>query len=229
MIKYCLLWDIDGTLLNTHGAGVKPLEVAIYEVLGVQVTLERGKYSGFTDYEIIADLTGEDVKCESNSIIFDEILNRYVLGLKAALDLSPASPIGSIKESLKRLANTSNLKSFIATGNFEPGALVKLESVGLKTYFHQNSIFGATNVRRRRTEIIKYATENLSKKYIPIVVGDAPADITAARENNLNVIATPTGHHSFEDLNALLPGMVLKEDWVLEDLKCKVEKLTSQS
>jgi phosphoglycolate phosphatase len=229
MNEYCLLWDIDGTLLNTHGAGVKPLEVAIYEVLGIQVALERGKYSGFTDYEIIADLTGEDVKCESNSVKFDKILRRYTLGLKAALDLSPALPIGSIKETLKKLARTSNLKSFVGTGNFEPGALVKLESVGLNSYFHQESIFGATNVRRRRVEIIKYATENLNKKYIPIVVGDAPADITAARENGLNIIATPTGHHSFEDLNALVPGMVLKKDWDLDDLMCKVEKVTKSS
>ena len=226
MREFCLLWDIDGTLLSTHGAGVPPLEKAIFEVFGCQVTLERGKYSGFTDYEIIADLVGEDLINIIEIEKLEDVLQRYTRGLKTSLNLFPASPIGMIKETLNEITNSSNYKSFIGTGNFEPAAQVKLESVGLDEYFQEGKIFGATIARRRRVEIINFAALNLTNQYIPIVIGDAPADIIAAKKNNLDVIATPTGHHSFEDLNALIPGMVLVKDWSIKDLLCKIEMIS---
>jgi phosphoglycolate phosphatase len=228
MIEFCLLWDIDGTLLNTHGAGVKPLERAILDVFGYQVALERGRYSGYTDYEIIADLVESDLNDDSVSEKFEEVLNKYTQDLKAALILSPASPLGKIKETLRELRFSTPLKSFIGTGNFEPAASVKLESVGLQENFLEKDIFGATSSRKRRVEIINYAASKLIADCTPIVIGDAPADIFAAKKNNLGVIATPTGHHSYDELNSILPGLVLRPDWSTEDLMCKLDVIAKQ-
>jgi phosphoglycolate phosphatase len=228
MTELCLLWDIDGTLLNTHGAGVKPLERAILDVFGCKVTLERGKYSGYTDYEIIADLVESDLNDNSDSEKFEEVLNRYTQDLKGALTLSPASPLGKIKETLRELRFSTHLKSFIGTGNFEPAASVKLESAGLQESFLEKDIFGATKSRKRRVEIITYAASNLNARYVPIVIGDAPADIFAAKKNNLSVIATPTGHHTYDELNSILPGMALRPDWSTEDLMYKIDLIAKQ-
>ena len=114
-------------------------------------------------------------------------------------------------------------ESFIGTGNYEGAAAHKLDSAGLIEFFPHNHLFGATGSRMKRPGIIAYARKALAADFEPIVIGDAPADIRAAKLNNLKVIATPTGHHSYAELNELAPGMVLNPSWSLQDL---LEKLT---
>ncbi len=47
-----IFWDIDGTLLQTHGAAAVPFANAVSKIGGQEVQIERKKFSGFTDYEI---------------------------------------------------------------------------------------------------------------------------------------------------------------------------------
>ena len=223
MKKYCLLWDIDGTLLDTHGAGVRPLENAIEQEFGVSVKLERGKFSGYTDFEIISALTAtnlDDISCLPK---YESALKHYAIELEIALSKSRATAIGNIREVLIDLKTIYGWESFIGTGNYEGAAAHKLKSAGLIEFFPHNHLFGATGSRMKRPGIIAYARKALAADFEPIVIGDAPADISAAKLNNLKVIATPTGHHSYAELNELAPGMVLNPSWSLQDL---LEKLT---
>ena len=50
--KTKIFWDIDGTLLQTHGAAAVPFANAVSKFAGYEVQIERKKLSGFTDYEI---------------------------------------------------------------------------------------------------------------------------------------------------------------------------------
>ena len=50
--KIKIFWDIDGTLLQTHGAAALPFANAVSKFAGQEVKIERKKLSGFTDYEI---------------------------------------------------------------------------------------------------------------------------------------------------------------------------------
>ncbi|CAB4335056.1 MAG: HAD hydrolase-like protein [Actinobacteria bacterium] len=223
MKKYCLLWDIDGTLLETHGAGVLPLENAIEREFGVSVKLERGEYSGYTDFEIISALTMTSLDDSSYLLKYESALTSYATALEIALSKSRATALGNIREVLMGLKSLGKWESYIGTGNYEGAATHKLKSAGLIEFFPQNHLFGATSSRMKRPEIIRFARTALANDFEPIVIGDAPADIHAAKLNNLKVIATPTGHHSYEELNSLVPGMVLSTSWSLQDL---LEKLT---
>ena len=217
------MWDIDGTLLDTHGVGVRPLENAIEQEFGVSVKLERGKFSGYTDFEIISALTATNLEDVSYLQKYESVLKHYAIELEIALSKSRATALGNIREVLLDLNTLYGWESFIGTGNYEGAAVHKLESAGLVEFFPQNHLFGATGSRMKRPEIIAYARNVLAADFEPIVIGDAPADIHAAKLNNLKVIATPTGHHSYRELNELAPGMVLSPSWSLQDL---LEKLT---
>ena len=227
MKSICLLWDIDGTLLNTRGAGVQPLEAAIKVEFNMKVQLERGKYSGYTDFEIVADLTSTSIQDSSIAHRYERVLDKYTLDLESALARNPAESIGRVKIVISELNKVLGYSSFIGTGNYHPAALKKLESAGFSELFSSQSIFGASVNRMQRPEIIKYAKESISSEFQTIVIGDAPADIEAARINQLDVISVSTGHHKFDELNRLNPGYVLDVGWDYSDLVCLLDSISN--
>ena len=227
MRSICLLWDIDGTLLNTRGAGVQPLEAAIDVEFNMKVQLERGKYSGYTDFEIVADLTSTSIQDPNFAHRYERVLDKYTLDLESALARNPAESIGQVKIVISELNKVLGYSSFIGTGNYHPAALKKLESAGFSELFSPQSIFGASVNRMQRPEIIKYAKESISDQFQKIVIGDAPADIEAARINQLDVISVSTGHHKFDELNLLNPGYVLDVGWDYSDLVCLLDSISN--
>ena len=227
MRPICLLWDIDGTLLNTRGAGVQPLEAAIGVEFNMKVQLERGKYSGYTDFEIIADLTSTTIQDPIFAHRYEMVLDNYTLDLESALAQNPAVSIGQVRNVISELNKVPGCTSFIGTGNYHAAALKKLESAGFSELFDSESIFGASVNRMQRPEIIKHAKESISDQFQIIVIGDAPADIQAARINELDVISVATGHHKFDELNRLNPGYVLDEGWNYSEFICLLDSISS--
>ena len=64
-----LLWDIDGTLLDTGGSGVQPLVDAIKKHTGLEIAFHRENVSGLTDYEIVQKLIVEKSKMKGIVIV----------------------------------------------------------------------------------------------------------------------------------------------------------------
>ena len=103
----------------------------------------------------------------------------------------------------------------VATGNLERIGWAKLAFCGLKAAFH----FGAfSDLHEDRTQVFAAALA-LSRALNPTaavcVIGDTPADIQAAHENGLEVIAVATGIHSSLDLDRFMPDKLIHN---LEDL-----------
>lgn len=220
-----LLWDIDGTLLDTHGLGVKPLENAIRAEYQKALSLIRGKFSGYTDFEIIADLSETDIDDPTNHEGYLRIITAYTDSLRIVFEEESVTSIGDVPSILSELQNFPRIKSYIGTGNYELTGWLKLQSAALDKFFSPESMFGGDLQRMRRPEIIKYAKNKLAGGGIPIIIGDSPSDVNAAKLNAVEIIGVPTGHYDFSTLNHLIPGQVLPPKWKLDELLLKIEEI----
>jgi phosphoglycolate phosphatase-like HAD superfamily hydrolase len=102
---------------------------------------------------------------------------------------------------------------------------LKLQSAALDKFFSPESMFGGDLQRMRRPDIIEYAKNTLAGGGIPIIIGDSPSDVNAAKLNGIEIIGVPTGHHDFSTLNRLIPGRVLPPTWKLDELLIKIEEV----
>jgi phosphoglycolate phosphatase len=208
--KIALLWDIDGTLLNTRGVAAKQLVESFRQITGKEASISPGQYSGFTDYEIVLDLLR---KSESAPEIetAEEILIHYGSQLLTQLRDNPPQLLADIQKVLAETEKLSHIENFIGTGNSNLGANSKITASGLSGYFDQNSYFISTPTKVLRDSVIQSAAQSIK---IPILlIGDSDRDILSAQKNNLKVLAVATGHHRIEELRRLNPDYSLDYDW----------------
>jgi hypothetical protein len=215
--KVKLFWDIDGTLLRTNGAAALPFAKAVSEYAGVEVIIDRKRLSGFTDYEIVINLLGSiGIKTGLKDITL--ILKSYAEKLPAALNNGEVKKIGHIEKVLETLLKIPEIELAVGTGNFLPGAKIKLNHVGLVNYFNNNNLFCSSEIYWSRDLIINNAKNSLTSNQVGIVIGDSPKDILSAKASGLKNIAVTTGSHSHTELSEYKPDLILQEDWQVEDL-----------
>ena len=212
-----LFWDIDGTLLRTNGAAAIPFATAVSEYAGVEVIIDRKKLSGFTDYEIAISLLGS-VGITANLKDITLILQNYAEKLPAALNSGVVKKIGNIERVLEILLKIPKIELAVGTGNFLPGAKIKLNHVGLMNYFDDTNLFCASENHWSRDLIINDAKNSLATDQIGIVIGDSPKDILSAKASGLKSIAVATGAHSSAELAKYVPNLILHDDWQVNDL-----------
>jgi phosphoglycolate phosphatase-like HAD superfamily hydrolase len=219
-----LFWDIDGTLLRTHGAAATPFAKAVSEYAGKVIEIDRKKLSGYTDYEIVQILlNSEDIEASFSEIT--QILNAYANNLPTSLKGSSTSIVGNTKEILTKIKSVQNFELAIGTGNFYTGAKIKLSHVGLLNFFEDKYIFCATESKWSRNLIIEGAKQSLARNQVGIIIGDSPKDIISAQNAGLAVIAVATGSHSFAELLDFNPDCLLDKDWTHKDLLNKIHEI----
>ena len=219
-----LFWDIDGTLLLTHGAAAIPFTKAVSEYAGKVIEIDRKKLSGYTDYEIVQVLLNSvDIEVRFSDIT--QILDAYTNELLTSLKGSSTSVVGSIKDILTKIKGANNFELAIGTGNLYAGAKIKLSYVGLWDFFEDKHIFCATESRWNRDLVIKGAKQSLARNQVGIIIGDSPKDIISAHNAGLAVIAVATGSHSYAELLNFNPDCLLDKDWTYEELLNKIEEI----
>ena len=215
--KIKLFWDIDGTLLRTNGAAALPFAKAVSEYVGVEVIIDRKELSGFTDYEIAISLLGS-IGITTSLKDITLILKSYAEKLPAALDNGEVKKIGHIEKVLETLLKIPEIELAVGTGNFLPGAKIKLNHVGLMNYFNNNNLFCSSENYWSRDLIINSAKNSLTTNQVGIVIGDSPKDILSAKASSLISIAVATGAHSSVELAKYVPNLILNDDWQVNDL-----------
>jgi phosphoglycolate phosphatase-like HAD superfamily hydrolase len=219
-----LFWDIDGTLLLTHGAAAQPFAKAVSEYAGKVIEIDRKKLSGYTDYEIVQVLLNSvDIEVSFSEIT--QILDTYTNELLTNLKGSSTSAIGNIKEILTKIKGARNFELAIGTGNLFKGAKIKLSYVGLWDLFEDKYIFCASESRWNRDLVIKGAKQSLARNQVGIIIGDSPKDIISAHNAGLAVIAVATGSHSSSELLDFNPDCLLEKDWTYEELLNKINEI----
>ncbi len=207
----CYLFDIDGTLLNTHdGVHYRAFSSAFRAVWQIEETIDGVPWHGNTDIGIIravgkrAGIAEEDLRLDAICRVMGEELALTHQQLKAELCPSVAGIVQRLHSSGKILG--------VATGNIECVGWTKLDSCGLRKYFQFGSF--SSPERQTREEVfahgLKLARDASNRDATVYVVGDTPADIRAARHIGIPIIAVATGKYSYQDLSTFDPDMLVR-------------------
>jgi len=216
-MRTAVFWDIDGTLVNTGGIGAPILESAVEEITRRKSLIDKKLMSGFTDYEIVRQLSENSSTVISKKDI-EKVLHIYIDKIKDLYQLKPPRVNRNIKRVLENLELNSNVSNFIASGNCKEGGSIKLSNAGIDSFFSLDQSFYANLERQTRMEIIsdvKKFSNNYDKSFI---IGDSPKDIICANEYDLPVIAIDSGQHSANELKQFKPTFLLSGLWSFDDL-----------
>jgi phosphoglycolate phosphatase-like HAD superfamily hydrolase len=203
------LFDIDGTLLNSRdGVHYHAFHNAVRQFFGVASRIDGVPLHGNTDLGIIRAVLRRE--CVPNAEIDAKLpLMTAAMCEEVELNASAMQPelCPSVKELIQRLHSAGKLLA-VASGNLEKIAWKKLEASGLRPFF----AFGSFSDHREvRADIIRWGVEEarrrLSDAAVVYVVGDTPADIQAAHEVGVPVIAVATGIFSLEELQSYQPDL----------------------
>lgn len=221
-----VLFDIDCTLINGHGAGKRAVLRALRDVYGVEGELGGYSFHGRTDPVIVRELVtlwsrrrpnGHDARAIEDRL--DACLARYVELLRDEIEQGQIEVLPGVKELVPALAADPRALPGLLTGNVEAGARLKLASTGLMPYFSvaaygsdARSRPGLPEVAVRRAAAI--TGRRFSGKEI-VIIGDTPADITCGAHLGVRTIAVATGRYSAEDLAAHSPDHIFNDlsDW----------------
>ena len=100
-----VLWDIDGTLLSTGGAGVPALMDSFRDILGVEIQFDRLKHSGLTDFQIIYSLITKFTNLESEKAKAEipRLLEQYLAGLELRINSSNTFQLDRVSSKIEYL------------------------------------------------------------------------------------------------------------------------------
>ncbi|MCP4447389.1 MAG: HAD family hydrolase [Myxococcales bacterium] len=203
------LFDIDGTLLLTGGAGSIAINQLFSERYGVQGAMDTVSAGGKTDDMIFQECARKDMQRDLSEEEVRDLVRAYVPLLRAELLSAPSFRLMPfVRECMAFVSEIHDIVG-IATGNVEGAAMAKLERAELADHFHFGG-YGSDSPRR--PELVaaamrrgrERAGRTLSDEEF-VVVGDTLHDITAARANGARVIAVATGSVSKEVLGAAQP------------------------
>ncbi|GAC1503868.1 MAG: HAD family hydrolase [Vulcanimicrobiaceae bacterium] len=199
-----ILFDIDGTLISTGGAGARSWRAAFRELCDVEA--DRGQYTdgGMTDPDV-GRLTFEKVmNREPSDDEMERLLAGYVRHLPAEVKASQGYKVMPGVEALLRKLSTQPLALGITTGGLEPAARIKLARADLNQFF---SFGGFGSDSSDRTELTLRAMERASdllgytvEPANVLVVGDTPKDIAAAHGASAVGVGVATGKYSVQQL-----------------------------
>lgn len=224
-----ILFDVDGTLLWTGGAGRYGLERAFEIVFGVERMSDVAghvEYAGRTDPAILRDLAAaagvDAARYRAASDRVEEVYLEHLRRRLAARD-STARLLPGVAALLDALAARPDVHLGLVTGNVERGARAKLEPFGLNPRFPTGG-FGSDH--ERRPELARIARERAERRagvrFDPRhvwVVGDTEHDVDCARAQGFRALALRTGGRTRERLAACRP------DRLLDDLADTAEAL----
>lgn len=199
-----VLFDIDGTLLITGGAGGIAWQRAFEQLHGVEADIAEHTDAGMTDPEIATIIFREVIGREGTPAERSKAIGSYLEHLPEAVAKSAGYRVmPGIEELLPRLIEGGVLLGLV-TGNIEAAAHIKLARSQLNRFF---SFGGYGSDSADRTEVTKAAlgrgvlvSGGALSNGACIAVGDTPRDVTAGHGAGIKVVGVATGSYSVDQL-----------------------------
>ncbi len=216
-IRKLVLFDIDGTLVLTGGAGIRAMNRACEDLAGHAQALAGIPVAGRTDRIILMDVLARAGHTLDDGLL-EQLRDRYIANLREEIDrpgktqsfeslgarggLKAVMP--GIRELLDILERRDDVFLGLLTGNFEAGARLKLEHFDLWRYFRCGA-YG--DDAADRNALVPFALERARRCGLPdidpehiIVVGDTPHDVACARAVGATPVGVATGGFTVEQL-----------------------------
>lgn len=211
-----VLFDIDGTLLVTGGAGAVAWQRAFEELHGVDADIAEHTDAGMTDPEIVKIVFREVIGREGAAEERAQAIGCYLKHLPDAVAESDGyRTMPGIEPLLERLIDSGRLLGLV-TGNVEAAAHIKLARGHLNRFF---SFGGYGSDSADRTEVTeaaltrgKLVSGNSLQNSSCIAVGDTPRDVVAGHGAGIRVVGVATGSYAVDQLEQA------EADWSLGDL-----------
>ena len=199
-----VLFDIDGTLLVTGGAGAVAWQRAFRELYEVDANIEEHTHAGMTDPEIAEIVFREVIGRDGSEEERAAAIAAYLGHLEAAVNESGGYRVmPGIEALLTRLTAGGTLLG-IVTGNIESAAHIKLARGDLNRFF---AFGGYGSDSRDRTELTARALERGGEvvgsaldRATAIGVGDTPRDVSACHGAGIRVAGVATGSYTVAQL-----------------------------
>lgn len=199
-----LLFDIDGTLISTGGAGAASWRLAFDELYGIPADIGKFTDAGMTDSQVarrtFEAVVGHAPSRKELSVLLERRLNHLY---ETVADSSGYRVLPGVEKLLPRLLEKGYLLGLV-TGNGEAAAHIKLHRARLNRFF---SFGGYGSDSDDRSELTKKALERAALVFGgPIhpkqcfTVGDTPLDVAAAHGAGIECVGVASGHFSAEQL-----------------------------
>jgi phosphoglycolate phosphatase-like HAD superfamily hydrolase len=204
-VSTLLLFDIDGTLVLTGGAGGRAMARAFQDVFGFSNGLGSISMAGRTDAWIVAQMVAEH-GLGNDELRLREFHEVYVRHLEREV-LEPGSQKGilpGVRPLLETLASRDDVYLALLTGNFRRGAEIKLEYFDLWRYFKAGA-YGDDS--HDRNGLLWKAMANVEASGGPavrpsevVVIGDTPLDVAVAVAGGARSLGVATGSYDVDTL-----------------------------
>lgn len=212
------LFDIDGTILSSDGAGRRAITTALDELFGGSGP-QHHRFDGKTDPQIVTELLAAAGVSEAReSPRVQAVCERYVGYLARELErpTTRTTIMPGVHDLLDRLEATPGVVLGLLTGNLAQGAGLKLRSGGIAPERFRVGAYGSDAAHRPELPLIA------AQRAVPIfgrlprgdevvIIGDTPADIACGTGIGARAVAVATGSFSVADLAACAPHAVFED------------------
>jgi phosphoglycolate phosphatase-like HAD superfamily hydrolase len=204
------LFDIDGTLINSGGAGSRAMKRAFQALWRVEDGFSGIEFSGRTDRVILRDAWAAAARSTNP---FDHDLQRfkraYFRRLGTTLKESAGRLLPGVVELLDELKSRGNSTVALGTGNFRRGALMKLRHYGVWHYFAGGGFGDRAETREDMIEEALRACRPFGAHDTVFVIGDTVHDMACAKAHGAVAVGVTTGPADAATLEAAGADVVL--------------------
>lgn len=198
-----VLFDIDGTLLDVHGAGRQAFSNTLRTIFGWDDDLREIRFAGATDLDLLRRIMGRHGRMP-NADDEARFFAQLPIELEETLGRTQVTLYPGVRDLLSILGKYPHVLVGLVTGNIESCAKIKLDHFDLHDHFmlgafgHEHAdrdqIAGLALMRAKRT---LQTGQQIRRRYL---IGDTPSDIAAAAAIGAVSIAVATGSHTIREL-----------------------------
>ena len=214
-----LLFDIDGTLILTGGAGSRAMTRAFAETHGLEDALQKVDLAGRTDRIIMRDAlthAGRSVDVDQDGL--DRFREAYCVALREEIQQPGNGRRGllpGVRPLLEALAGRDDVRLALLTGNFRASAEIKLAAFDVWKYFTWGA-FADDAIERDDLIAVAHARHETEHGHViepdaVVVIGDTPHDIRCARAGGAKAVAVATGNYDLEALRGHQPDALFAD------------------
>lgn len=213
-MKKLILWDIDGTIIVSHGAGVRAMEKALTKRFGVKCDLSQIDWAGRTDSWITGEVfryTGLPDTPQNTHDYLEAYLELLPLELR---DGPQGEVLPGVLELLETFHHHKEVAQGLLTGNLKRGAEFKLTHFKVWHYFEFGAFADDSSLRNDLgPHALRRAKDRHAVEFPPdrtFIIGDTPHDIECGKVIGARTIAVATGKFTVAELAAHQPTAVFE-------------------
>jgi len=208
------LFDIDGTLIGSGGAGTRSLNLAFEDLFSIRDGFAEVSMAGKTDMQILREGCAIH-RIPTDNGLLPSMLSQYVHHLRSEILKGGVHTKPGVTSVLEALSERADCHLGLLTGNIEEGAMIKLDAAGISRYFRGGAFGSDHEDRNHLLPIAVSKFEGLLGERLPygscVVIGDTPRDVACAKPYGAISVAVATGPFSHAALRRTGADLVLHD------------------